>query len=77
MSNFFFNVGTFPPYTFGVGTVPGGNFWVGTLPGGNFSGIPFKYSLVEVMSFGKNALSVLREWKKPYVKTSMFHDILI
>ena len=27
------------------------------------------------MSCGKNALSVLRDWKKPYVKTSMFPDI--
>ena len=29
------------------------------------------------MACGKNALSVLREWKKPYVKTSMFPDIHI
>ena len=33
---------------------------------------------MEVIFFcGKNALSVLREWKKPYVKTSVFHDIHI
>ena len=33
--------------------------------------------LVEVMSCGKNALSVLREWKKPYIKTPMLHDVHI
>ena len=34
-----------------------------------------KWILMEVISSGKNVLSVLREWKKPYVKTSVFHDI--
>ena len=32
---------------------------------------------MEVIFCGKNVLSVLREWKKPYVKTSVFHDIHI
>ena len=34
-----------------------------------------KWILMEVIFSGKNVLSVLREWKKPYVKTSVFHDI--
>ena len=35
----------------------------------------WKWILMEVILCGKNVLSVLREWKKPYVKTSVFHDI--
>ena len=36
-----------------------------------------KWILMEVILSGKNVLSVLREWKKPYEKTSVFHDIHI
>ena len=32
---------------------------------------------MEVIFSGKNVLSVLRELKKPHVKTSVFHDIHI
>ena len=35
----------------------------------------WKWILMEVIFCGKSVLSVLREWKKPYVKTSVFHDI--
>ena len=40
------------------------------------------YRFMEVYPHGsnilwKNVLSVLREWKKPFVKTSVFHDINI
>ena len=33
----------------------------------------WKWILMEVIFCGKKVLSVLREWKKPYVKTSVFH----
>ena len=37
----------------------------------------WKWILVEIMFCGKNALSVLRAWKKPSVKTLVFQDIHI
>ena len=37
----------------------------------------WKWMLMEVIFRGKNVLSVLREWKKPYVKMSGFHNIHI
>ena len=37
----------------------------------------WKWILVEVMSCGKNTLSVLRKWKKPDVKMLLLHDIHI
>ena len=37
----------------------------------------WKWILMEVIFCGKNVLSVLREWKKHSVKTSVFHDIHI
>ena len=36
----------------------------------------WKWILMEVIFCGKN-VSVLKEWKKPYVKTSVLHDIHI
>ena len=37
----------------------------------------WKWIFMKVIFCGKNVLSVLREWKKPYVKTSVFYDIHI
>ena len=37
----------------------------------------WKWIHMEVIFCAKNVLSVLREFKEPYVKTTVFHDIYI
>ena len=53
------------------------SFWGKQFKQGHLSIGTRKWSLMEVIFCGKNVLSVLKEWKKPYVKTSVFHDIHI
>ena len=50
-------------------------FWGKQFKQGHLSIDSWKGILIEVIFCGKNVVSILREWKKPCVKISVFHDI--